>query len=167
MDKEIGMSDWNSSCYIWLCKWYSVCLHFYLWKNKIPKPYLKKLCALSVNNNKIVNKIICNFGKVTKSQPNLKWSFAPTCLNWINKLRAYLFFINGSFSISNFIDNYSTWLSYSLYNFVSLYLKNQNKIDSHKLHEINVVDLYVKAAETVAVEDRPNVAAEYSGKAGR
>ena len=30
-----------------------------------------------------------------------------------------------------------------------------------------IIDLYEKAAETVAVEDRPNVAGEYCGKAGR
>ncbi len=32
---------------------------------------------------------------------------------------------------------------------------------------LRAVGLYEKAAETVSVEDRPNVAGEYMGKAGR
>ena len=41
-------------------------------KKKSPNLYAKKFDGLLVNNDKTVNKIICDLGKVTKSPPNLK-----------------------------------------------------------------------------------------------
>ena len=43
-----------------------------------------------VNNNELLNRIICNLGKVTKSTTNLKWSFWSCYLCESNKLRASL-----------------------------------------------------------------------------
>ena len=45
---------------------------FSVLKNKITKPHTKKFVRPLVNDNKIVNKIICDLGKATMSAPNLK-----------------------------------------------------------------------------------------------
>ena len=52
------------------------CLFTFAVYQKIKSPRLtpKKSDGLLVNTNKIVNKIICNLGKVTTSPRNLKWS---------------------------------------------------------------------------------------------
>ena len=42
---------------------------------------------------KIANKIICDFGKITKSKPNKSSHFAPAYLGGSNKLRASLEFL--------------------------------------------------------------------------
>ena len=52
--------------------------------------HTQKLSGILVNNNRIVNNITCDWGKVTKSAPNRKWSICG-----INKLRAFLFYIYG------------------------------------------------------------------------
>ena len=52
----------------------SVCLHFLYIEEKITQPFVKKFDGLLVNNVRIVNKIICDLGEVTKSEPNLTWS---------------------------------------------------------------------------------------------
>ena len=57
-----------------------------VWKNKITQPYPKKFCALFVKKEKMVNKIICDLKKVTKSAQNRK-------LEVEVKLKAYLFYI--------------------------------------------------------------------------
>ena len=58
--------------YLWAKKpWYSPSIFVLFYRE------LQLIClfTFSVNNDKIVNKIICDLGKVKKSPPNLKWTF--------------------------------------------------------------------------------------------
>ena len=48
---------------------------FNIFKIKITQPYTKEFDGLLVNYNKVVNKIICDFGKGAKNPPNLKLSY--------------------------------------------------------------------------------------------
>ena len=41
----------------------------------------------------LLNRIICDLGKITKSTPHQKWSFPPAYLGRSNKLRASLEFL--------------------------------------------------------------------------
>ena len=50
-------------------------------ENQIIQPYTKKFDGLVVNNNEIVTQIIRDLGKVTKSLPNLEWSFCSHLLS--------------------------------------------------------------------------------------
>ena len=50
-------------------------------KNKITQPYAQKLRWLLLDNKK-VNKIISNLGKVKKCPPNVNWSFCSRLLRW-------------------------------------------------------------------------------------
>ena len=68
LDKEIDRPNLNLLC---IQRITAVCLHLQSVKDNINQPYPKKLGALFVNNNEIVNKISCDFWKVT----NLKCSF--------------------------------------------------------------------------------------------
>ena len=52
-----------------------------------------KFVNYSVIDQELLNKIIYDVGKVTKSPSHLEWSFSPAQLVGSNKLRAYLFFI--------------------------------------------------------------------------
>ena len=49
-----------------------------------------KFDGLLVNNNKTMNSVICDLGKVTMSPPNQSCHFAPTNLRGNKKLRATL-----------------------------------------------------------------------------
>ena len=83
---------------------YQICLCQLVIQNLLsskPVAWLKNMvmknCIIFVNYSdfdyEILNKAICDLGKVTKSARNLKWSFWFLYLGGSNKLRTYLFFI--------------------------------------------------------------------------
>ena len=68
--KPLELPDCNLLCYGESQLICSVCLQFRVSKNKIIQLHAKKLGGLLVNNE-IVNKVICELEKVTKSPSNL------------------------------------------------------------------------------------------------
>ena len=77
IENFLDMSDWSSLCLQRIAADHLKNILFvYIFsvsKYKITQPYAQKLVALIVNNNEIVNKIVGDLGKVTKSTPNLEW----------------------------------------------------------------------------------------------
>ena len=67
LEKPLKLSDWNLTCIK------RITCDLFL-------SFTEKLGGLLDDNNKIVNKIICDLGKVTKSPPDLKWSFCSRLL---------------------------------------------------------------------------------------
>ena len=72
----------------------SFCLHLSVSKNNITQPYVNKLSGILENNNKVLNKSICGWGKLQGAHIKTEeFILLPHTLGGSNKLRAYLLFI--------------------------------------------------------------------------